>query len=50
MDLRNVNLSAILGVLLLAIGTGAQFGWPFGLITAGASVLAAELLATRSQT
>lgn len=33
------NASVALGVLMLAIGAGAQWGWPVGMMVSGALVL-----------
>lgn len=43
----NVNVIALLGTAFVAVGFGAQFGWPAGLIAAGACLLLGELLGGR---
>lgn len=41
------NASVGAGVALVAIGAGAEWGWPIGMIAAGALVLGMTLLTLR---
>lgn len=43
----DINLSALLGIAMLAAGCGVEWGWPVGLIAAGASLLAGEIFGGR---
>lgn len=38
------------GVALMSIGAGAQFGWPVGLMTAGALVISLAIVTLRTIT
>lgn len=41
------NASVGIGTTMVGVGTGAAYGWPFGLIASGLLVIVLSLVATR---
>lgn len=49
MDPRVFNVSVLLGLLLVAVGTTACFSWPVACIVVGATLVVGSFVAARSQ-
>lgn len=47
LPMPDINISALVGIALLAVGCGVEWGWPAGLIAAGGCLVLGEILGGR---